>query len=203
MSKFFLLIAVALSVSFECSILAQSDKPKAKEPIINLVSDISESGLELWSTRSTNGLEGFGDNGVSILIVDYSDLEKDFPAKQIQTQVELRLRQSKIKVVKNSDFTLLIHVLPVESVKAYSIHISANRLAYFTAANLAYKKSLVSVWEALGVYSKSKLRGTISRFMDEFLLAQLNAQEHHEKVKKAYAPKKSAAKPSSATPTKK
>jgi hypothetical protein len=201
MSKFFLLIAVALSVFFECSINAQSNKPKAEKPIINLVSGSSESDLKLWSLSSTNGLEGFADKGVKILLVDYSDLEKDFQTQQILTQVELRLRQSKIKVVKDSDNALVLNIMPLKAFNAYSIRIYAARLAYFTTDNLVYNKRLVTVWITSGVYSKSKLRGKISEFMDEFLLAHLNAQENHEKTK-IYAPIKTA-KPSSTTPSKK
>ena len=71
-----------------------ADKPKSEfDKQGNLVTDIGKP------THSRTGLEGWGKNGVRIIVYDYSKLDKNFPLKAIETRVELRLRQADIKVV--------------------------------------------------------------------------------------------------------
>jgi hypothetical protein len=196
MSKFFLLIAVALSVSFECSVNAQITPLKAA--LKKLSRELYIKGI-----ASSNGLEGFAANGVKILTPDYSDRKKGFSMKQIRDQVELRLRQSKIKVVDSyRDYYLMVDCQPSRTTALYKVQVSALSVQFFTADDVVYANSMNTRWKRGGLYTN--LRDGINALMDDFLLAQLKAQEAHEKNKKELAAiNKSAAKPSSATPSKK
>ena len=124
MSKFFLLIAVALLLIFECSINAQVafklDAPKSY-------------------SFSTNGLEGFADDGIRIIVEDYSNQQKNYPLKQIKDQVELRLRQAKIKIGTGlMGSSLHINCQPIDSF--YHIGFDAMRRAYFVGEILHTQK---------------------------------------------------------------
>ena len=82
MSKFSFLVAVTLLLSLRVSVFSQN-------------TSIDEMGFH--HRASSTKLTGFDKYGVEIVVLDYRHEYKNFPYESIKNQVELRLRQGKIK----------------------------------------------------------------------------------------------------------
>ena len=140
---------------------------------------------------SINNLEGFGKGGITIEVVDYSDEDKTFNEKAIENQVELRLRQSGVKVNYDSIAAqtgstnyLLINAMPVTyngSLIGYAVTIHAKRAITFEANDKTYWKGSTGVWYTGGLVSKGNLKTDINNYMDQFLLDYLKANPKKEK----------------------
>jgi hypothetical protein len=192
-SKFCFLVAVTVLLSLRVSVFPQ-----------NVFQDMGVN-----HTVPKNKLLGFDKYGIDIIVEDYREKYKNFPNESIRNQVELRLRQGKIKVNNDSSCAISCNFLPQRYSNnkfsgTYAYDIYANRPVTYTVDGISYMRFGIPVWRRSGVVSEEGVRDVINETLDEFLLELLKSREEHEKNKKELAAKnKSAAKPSSATPTKK
>ena len=198
MSKFSFLVAVTLLLSLRVSVFCQNS-------IVEEMSSRVGAKMHIADTV----LNGFDKYGISIGIENYSAQYKDFPSKQIQNQVELRLRQAKVKInnkergINRLVFNYMPVVLKSGRLSHYVCSVEALRPVTFVVDNITYLQT-AKVWDDGGSVAASQLRDSLNDVLDEFLLELMKSREEHEKNKKALAAKnKSAAKPSSATPAKK
>ena len=135
------------------------------------------------TTFSLNGLEGFGlEDGITIEIVDYTDLLKSFPKKSFETTVELKLRQAGFKI--SGPGTHLTHLLAVSALPVmggesgshlgYSYKVRCHRYLNFNFNNKEYKTFAV-IWNTAGNTPVADIKRILEDSIDEFLLAHIKA----------------------------
>jgi len=164
-----------------------ADKPKTEfDKQGNLVTDIGAVKY------SPTGLEGWGKKiGTYIEVRPDPKIDKNFPIKSIETKVELRLRQSGIKVanIPTADTPpLLVDIYPVQAsgeTLGYWIVIRAKRLVKFEALDINGKmvtyEAMASNKRYGGIAPHSKLIPFIDSLMDDFLLDHIKANPKKEK----------------------
>jgi hypothetical protein len=202
MSKFCFLVLVALIFSLRTSVFSQQNS--IEEIVLS-----KPGGFAALTSTYPNDLLGFDKYGIDITVEDYREAYKSYPYEDIKNQVELRLRQSKIKIDKKSKNRLMVNIMPTfyksgKFNENYTYDIAARRPVTFEVDGISYIQFGVSVWDIGGYVPALSLREVVNESMDKFLLELLKSQEAHEKNKKELAAKnKTAPKPRSATPSKK
>ena len=131
---------------------------------------------------SKTGLEGWGENGVRIVVVDYTKEDKSFPIKAIHTKVESRLRQAGIKVTDDAYHDVNINAQPIlvgDRLVGYAVRCQVQRpIQFHTPDN---KRNLVT-YDGMGAFrgyngicGDDNLIKFIDSRMDKLLLDYLKA----------------------------
>ena len=140
----------------------------------------------LWATITSSGLEGWGKEGVQIIIRDYSKLYKPFNRKEISNIIELKRRLAGfktkerfplIRVAGSGPHNLRINCVPSvtnsDRLIGWNIDITPTRPMTFHYNDIQYTQLLSDVNRYGG--GGPSLRQELNKFMDKFLIDYLKA----------------------------